>query len=123
MPYAYKPWNGVNPVEESYLQNGRRGTDRSRLNNLLDSHYQGKKRARLLVKGAGQIPGDDLLSQDLSSHYHRRCSVSLPGSEWDRVVPLRSGHQRATSFKHACLCFGAGLWGTELCLFVRGHGS
>jgi hypothetical protein len=44
---------------------------------------------------AGQIPGGDLLSQDLSSQYHRRCSVSLPGSEWDRVVPPRSGHQRA----------------------------
>ena len=42
----------------------------------------------------GQIPGDDLLSQDLSSNYHRRCSVSLPGSEWDRVVPPRCGHQR-----------------------------
>ena len=46
----------------------------------------------------GQIPGDDLLSQDLSSHYHRRCVVSLPGSEWDRVVPTRSGHQRAILF-------------------------
>ena len=43
----------------------------------------------------GLITGDDLLSQDLSSHYHRRCSVSLPGSEWDRVVPLRSGHQNS----------------------------
>ena len=42
----------------------------------------------------GLITGDDLLSQDLSSHYHRRCGVSLPGSEWDRVVPPRSGHQR-----------------------------
>ena len=48
--------------------------------------------------GAGHIPGDDLLSQDLSSHYHWRCSVSLPGSEWDRVVPPRSGHQRAILF-------------------------
>lgn len=55
----------------------------------------GKKRARLPVTGAGHIPGDDLLSQDLSSHYHWRCSVSLPGSEWDRVVPPRCGHQRA----------------------------
>ena len=48
--------------------------------------------------GAGHIPGDDLLSQDLSSHYHWRCGVSLPGSEWDRVVPPRSGHQRAILF-------------------------
>ena len=44
---------------------------------------------------AGRLPGDDLLSQDLSSHYHRRWGVSLPGSEWDRGVPPRSGHQRA----------------------------
>ena len=54
-----------------------------------------QKRARLQLLGAGHIPGDDLLSQDLSSHYHWRCGVSLPGSEWDRVVPPRSGHQRA----------------------------
>jgi hypothetical protein len=57
-----------------------------------------KKRARLQFLGAGHIPGDDLLSQDLSSHYHWRCSVSLPGSEWDRVVPPRSGHQRSILF-------------------------
>ena len=57
-----------------------------------------QKRARLQLLGAGHIPGDDLLSQDLSSHYHRRCSVSLPGSEWDRVVPPRSGHQRSTLY-------------------------
>ena len=61
--------------------------------------HLGKKRARLPVTGAGHIPGDDLLSQDLSSHYHWRCSVSLPGSEWDRVVPPRSGHQRAALFE------------------------
>ena len=62
-----------------------------------DSPHSGKKSARLLVlQGAGRIPGDDLLSQDLSSHYHWRWGVSLPGSEWDRVVPPRSGHQRAT---------------------------
>lgn len=60
---------------------------------LIDTQI--KKRARPRFLGAGHIPGDDLLSQDLSSHYHRRCSVSLPGSEWDRVVPTRSGHQRA----------------------------
>ena len=37
--------------------------------------------------------GDDLLSHSLSLHYHRRDSVSLPGSERDRVVPLLYGHQ------------------------------
>ena len=55
-----------------------------------------KEPASLIAEGDGQIPGGDLLSQDLSSQYHRRCGVSLPGSEWDRVVPPRSGHQRAT---------------------------
>ena len=27
-------------------------------------------------------------------HYHRGCSVSLPCSEWERVGPLRSDHQK-----------------------------
>src|SRR6202008_4176789 len=39
--------------------------------------------------------GDVLLSHDLSSHYHRGCSVSLPCSEWERVGPLRDNHQSA----------------------------
>jgi hypothetical protein len=28
-------------------------------------------------------------------HYHWGCSVSLPCSEWERVVPLRYDHQKA----------------------------
>jgi hypothetical protein len=48
------------------------------------------------LEKTGLITGDDLLSQDLSSHYHRRTRVSLPGSEWDRVVPLCYGHQKPT---------------------------
>ena len=40
-----------------------------------------------------KIPGGDLLLRDLSSDYHWRGSVSLPGSERDRVGPLRSGHR------------------------------
>jgi hypothetical protein len=39
--------------------------------------------------------GDVLLSHGLSPHYHRGCSVSLPCSEWERVVPLRYCHQSA----------------------------
>jgi hypothetical protein len=54
-----------------------------------------KKSPAPCFQDAGPVPGDDLLSQDLSSHYHRRCGVSLPGSEWDRVVPPRCGHQRS----------------------------
>src|SRR5438067_1360682 len=37
--------------------------------------------------------GDVLLSHGLSPYYHRGCSVSLPCSEWERVVPLRYSHQ------------------------------
>ena len=39
--------------------------------------------------------GDVLLSHGLSPDYHRGCSVSLPCSEWERVVPLRYCHQSA----------------------------
>src|SRR5205807_6735729 len=38
--------------------------------------------------------GDVLLSHGLSPYYHRGCSVSLPCSEWERVVPLRYSHQK-----------------------------
>src|SRR4051794_34020140 len=43
----------------------------------------------------GSCSGDVLLSHNLSPHYHRGCSVSLPCSEWERVVPLRYYHQRS----------------------------
>ena len=39
--------------------------------------------------------GDVLLSHNLEMHYHWGCSVSLPCSEWERVVPLRYDHQKA----------------------------
>jgi len=52
-----------------------------------------KKTSTLTSKVLGS--GDVLLSHDLSSHYHRGCSVSLPCSEWERVVPLRYDHQRS----------------------------
>ncbi len=55
-----------------------------------------KKSPASSFEEAGHITGDDLLSRDLTSNYHRRNSVSRPGSEWDRVVPLCSGHQNAT---------------------------
>ena len=37
-------------------------------------------------------PGGDLLLRDLSSDYHWRGSVSLPGSERDRVGPVSYTH-------------------------------
>ena len=49
----------------------------------------------------GKNPGGDLLLRDLSSDYHWRGSVSLPGSERDRVGPLRSGH-RASGGRSVC---------------------
>ena len=60
---------------------------------LLRSRRSQKKCPAPSLEDAGQIPGNDLLSRGLSPHYHRRCGVSLPGSEWDRVVPPRCGHQ------------------------------
>ena len=75
-----------------------------------------KKSPASSFEDAGQIPGDDLLTQDLSSHYHWRCGVSLPGSERDRVVPPRSGHQRLISVAAGLvgLLLELGLWGSEL---------
>ena len=52
-----------------------------------------KKTSTLTSKVLGS--GDVLLSRGLSPHYHRGCSVSLPCSEWERVVPLRYYHQRS----------------------------
>src|SRR6202008_2344469 len=54
--------------------------------------------------------GDVLLSHDLSSHYHRGCSVSFPCSEWELVVQLRYYHQRKSAnpfavFLWRCLRF------------------
>ena len=50
-------------------------------------------------------PGGYLLSRDLSSDYHRRADVSLPGSEWDRVGPSGYDHQVARSFVFLCSPF------------------
>lgn len=52
------------------------------------------------MTGLKDITGSVLLSHDLSSDYHRRYSVSLPCSEWERVGPLCHDHQTAV-----CLTF------------------
>jgi hypothetical protein len=52
-----------------------------------------KKPSTLTSKVLGS--GDVLLSHGLSPYYHRGCSVSLPCSEWERVVPLRYSHQNS----------------------------
>src|SRR3954465_12584599 len=53
----------------------------------------GRQKPRARFQARGFSSGDVLLSHNLSSHYHRGCSVSLPCSEWERVVPLRYYHQ------------------------------
>ena len=54
-------------------------------------------------RSAGFVyPGSYLLSRDLSSDYHRRADVSLPGSEWDRVGPSGYDHQVSGSFSLLC---------------------
>ena len=61
---------------------------------LMELMEQGTKKPDFIDKDeTGHRPGNDLLSQGLSPHYHRRNSVSLPGSGWDRVVPPCYGHQ------------------------------
>ena len=62
-------------------------------------------------------PGGDLLSRDLSSDYHRRSNVSLPGSEWDRVGPLGYDHQAS-----ALLCTSSCVLRTSACLAIVCHG-
>ena len=52
-----------------------------------------QKKAQHFVFSKVLGSGDVLLSHNLSSHYHRGCSVSLPCSEWERVGPLRYDHQ------------------------------
>ena len=52
-----------------------------------------KKLLNLSVQELRLSPGGYLLSRDLSSDYHRRADVSLPGSEWDRVGPSGYDHQ------------------------------
>ena len=47
------------------------------------------KRPAHLAMNWALCSGDVLLSHGLSPYYHRGCSVSLPCSEWERVVPLR----------------------------------
>ena len=77
-----------------------------------------KRRSPPSVSLAGFVdPGSYLLSRDLSSDYHRRADVSLPGSEWDRVGPSGYDHQASGSFIYlllALLSFAA--W---VCLAAR----
>ena len=52
-----------------------------------------EERRSAFCTAALMYPGSYLLSRDLSSDYHRRSNVSLPGSGWDRVGPLGYDHQ------------------------------
>ena len=57
-------------------------------------HALSRKRKPSTLLGKVLGSGDVLLSHGLSPYYHRGCSVSLPCSEWERVVPLRDDHQK-----------------------------
>ncbi len=61
-----------------------------------------KRLADLSVQELRLSPGGYLLSRDLSSDYHRRADVSLPGSEWDRVGPSGYDHQASVCFRAFC---------------------
>ena len=61
---------------------------------LCSSRRRQTKRPALLTICWALCSGDVLLSHGLSPYYHRGCSVSLPCSEWERVVPLRYCHQK-----------------------------
>ena len=62
---------------------------------LCSSRRRQTKRPAHLMTCRALCSGDVLLSHGLSPYYHRGCSVSLPCSEWERVVPLRYCHQSA----------------------------
>src|SRR5262245_19495866 len=53
-------------------------------------------------------------------HYHRGCSVSLPCSEWERVVPLRYDHQKAGE---AEVSPRGDVWGRSYLNFTRKSGD
>ena len=75
--------------------------------------------ARIMMKAANLrfaafvIPGGYLLSRDLSSDYHRRADVSLPGSEWDRVGPSGYDHRASDLLRTSYLVVR-----TSACPFV-----
>ena len=75
-----------------------------------------KRRSPLSVSLAGFVdPGSYLLSRDLSSDYHRRADVSLPGSEWDRVGPSGYDHQASGSFSLAACLVVIAAWVLLFC--------
>ena len=75
-------------------------------------------------------PGSYLLSRDLSSDYHRRADVSLPGSEWIRVGPSGYDHQASKGgmlcsssvclVLFVCCCLLAGCFGGQIDIRVAG---
>ena len=63
----------------------------------VDPRHRSAPGARSMgVKGHANCPGQTWQRPTLPrlrTKYHRRWSVSRPGSEWDRVQPLRHSHQ------------------------------
>mgnify|MGYP006981850305 FL=1 len=57
------------------------------------SILRAKRNPRLVGGGFGVKTLAMTYSRMLDAHYHRRMYVSLPSSEWDRVVPYSYSHQ------------------------------
>ena len=57
------------------------------------SIVRAKRNPRLLGGGFGVKTLAMTYSRMLDAHYHRRMYVSLPSSEWDRVVQYSHSHQ------------------------------
>ena len=68
----------------------------------------------------GERTGSDLLSRDLTSHYHRRACVSLPGSGLDRVGPQGCDHRTSERARGAR---AAHVRGSESQVHRNGRGS
>ena len=80
------------------------------------------ERRKAVCSAALMSPGSYLLSRDLSSDYHRRSKVSLPGSGWDRVGPLGCDHQASACLSCVPLAALAYAWQAACpVVFLRGE--
>src|SRR5271165_5491463 len=83
-------------VSSAKITKGETPLNSSRFRRLRQETSWTKTRTPTGFRRSGFInSGNVLLSHNLEMHYHWGCSVSLPCSEWERVVPLRYDHQKA----------------------------
>src|SRR5690606_8951056 len=90
--FGYRTVAGLLDINKNTVQRLWR-TDLSRNRLVIAVERTSKEKPPTLRLGVlDKNPGDDLLSH-ADAHYHRRVCVSLPSSEWDRVVPQSYCHQ------------------------------